>query len=156
MKQIKYITMALLLMGSLAAQAIDFPKYRPVPIDVNTMYQMYVSSMDRTSASDKSDVSGEAFESPFYMRTVDMPSCFGETPLLNEDGTAAEIVATIHGPRRTRQDGTTGGNAGTPGGSSGGQLGQPIGNMLLPLLLLSAGYALYVSFRRKKSTCTQK
>ena len=34
--------------------------------------------------------------------------------------------------------------------------GAPIGNMLLPLLLLSAGYALYVSFRRKKSTCTQK
>ena len=34
--------------------------------------------------------------------------------------------------------------------------GAPIGNMLLPLLLLTAGYALYVSFRRKKSTCTQK
>lgn len=34
--------------------------------------------------------------------------------------------------------------------------GAPIGDMLLPLLLLSAGYALYVSFRRKKSTCTQK
>lgn len=34
--------------------------------------------------------------------------------------------------------------------------GTPIGDMLLPLLLLSAGYALYVSFRRKKSTCTQK
>lgn len=33
--------------------------------------------------------------------------------------------------------------------------GAPIGDMLLPLLL-SAGYALYVSFRRKKSTCTQK
>lgn len=156
MKQIKYITMALLLMESLAAQAIDFPKYRPVPMDVNTRRQIYVSSMDRTSASDKSDVFGEAFESSLYMQTVDMSSCFGETPLLNEDGTAAEIVATIYGPRRTRQDGTTGGNAGTPGGSSGGQLGQPIGNMLLPLLLLSAGYALYVSFRRKKSTCTQK
>lgn len=156
MKQTKYITMTLLLIGSLTAQAIDFPEYQPVPIDANTMYQMYVSSMDRTSASDKSDVSGDAFESSLYMQTVDMPSCFGETPLLNEDGTAAEIVATIHGPRRTRQEGTNGGNAGTPGGSSGGQLGQPIGNMLLPLLLLSAGYALYVSFRRKKSTCTQK
>ena len=34
--------------------------------------------------------------------------------------------------------------------------GAPIGNMLFPLLLLSAGYALYMSFRRKKSTCTQK
>lgn len=153
MKQIKYITMALLLMESLAAQAIDFPKYRPVQREVS---QIYVSSMDRTSASNKSDVSGDAFESSLYMQTIDMYSCFGETPLLNEDGTAAEIVATIHGPRRTRQDGTTGGNAGTPGGSSGGQLGQPIGDMLLPLLLLSAGYALYVSFRRKKSTCTQK
>lgn len=150
MKQIKYITMVLLLMGSLTAQAIDFPEYRPVPIDVNTMYQMYVSSMDRASASNKSDVFGEAFESPFRVRTVDMPSCFGETPLLNEDGTAAEIVATIHGPRRTRQEGTNGGNAGTPGGSSGGQLGQPIGDALCPLLFFSFIACVVITFRQRK------
>lgn len=150
MKQTKYITMTLLLIGSLTVQAIDFPEYRPVPIDVNTMYQMYVSSMDRASASNKSDVFGETFESPFYMRTAELPSCFESTPLLNEDGTAAEIVATIHGPRRVREEGTDGGNAGTPGGSSGGQLGQPIGDALYPLLFFSFIACVVITFRQRK------
>ena len=78
-------------------------------------------------------------------------STYSATPTLNSDGTAAysgSSTSSSSGPHRAKKDGPFEGNVGTdtPPGP-----GDPIGDALLPLLLMSLAFCGYLYLRRKRS-----
>ena len=72
---------------------------------------------------------------------------WAEQPMLNSDGTVNEgaymssASNAPSGPRRV------GGHSGTPGQ---GEVKQPLGDALIPLMLLACAYAIYKVSRRRK------
>ena len=63
--------------------------------------------------------------------------------MLNEDGSMNTEVYMSSGPRRA---------PGTPGGELDPTTQQPIGDALLPLMLLACAYAIYMVSRKRKNT----
>ena len=77
----------------------------------------------------------------------------GTTPMLNSDGTVNEeayMGAPKH-PGRIRRDGP-----GTPGGTLDPNAQQPLGDALLPMMLLLCAYAIYKVSRKQAFKTTGK
>lgn len=70
-----------------------------------------------------------------------------ENTLLNNDGSMNTSAYMTSGPRRAPGNGT---GAGTPGGTLDPTTQQPLGDVLLPLMLLACAYAIYKVSRRRK------
>ncbi|MBQ7438601.1 MAG: hypothetical protein IJV28_01375 [Paludibacteraceae bacterium] len=72
-----------------------------------------------------------------------------QVSMLNSDGSIANspLAAAPSGPRRAPGNGT---GAGTPGGTLDPTTQQPLGDVLLPLMLLACAYAIYKVSRRRK------
>ena len=67
--------------------------------------------------------------------------------LLNTDG-SVNTEAYMGGPRRVGGSPSSGGGTGTPGGDLNNQ--QPLGDALLPLLLLACAFVIYKVLRRRR------
>lgn len=82
-------------------------------------------------------------------------SSYSASPMLNSNGTAAYNGATYapsRGPRRAKMDENPFGDQTIGGATNPNEPGTPIGDAVLPLMLLALAYAGYkVLARRKKS-----
>jgi hypothetical protein len=138
MKQIVYILSiaCLLVLGTTQAQAVDYKPYTSTSC-VNQRYDAAVTpTIGFTSTS--------AYATDDWTNPT--------TPMLNADGSVS-AGAYMGGPRKAGPGGTgPGGNTvvgpGTPGGTLNPNEQQPLGDALLPLLLMAAAFCL---IRRKRT-----
>ncbi len=114
-------------------------------VEYKNMYRP--TGYERQQASMMAEVPTAVFQSTSTL--AGSGSAYSATPTLAEDGTATYEGAG--GPRRAEMGGTgTPGTPSTPGqGSQENQF--PLGDALIPLLLMVMAYATYLLLRRRKS-----
>ncbi len=139
MKHIVYILSiaCLLVLGTKQAQAVDYKPY--------TGSSCVNQRMDAAAAPTIGFTSTSAYATDDWTNPT--------TPMLNADGSVS-AGAYMGGPRKAGPGGTgPGGNTvvgpGTPGGPLNPNEQQPLGDALLPLLLMAAAFCL---IRRKRAT----
>ena len=76
-------------------------------------------------------------------------STYSATPTLNSDGTAS-YGASPSGPRRAKKDDPDSPFSGNVSGDTPTGPGDPLGDALLPLLLMSLAFCGYLYLRRRK------
>ena len=125
------IFICLLALGAMQMQAVNYNgtyKGHSMPSTYNTEVNSPTISFQSTSA----------YASQW--------SSDGQESLLNNDGSVNSGAYMTSGPRKA-----PGGNGpGTPGGDLNPEEQQPIGDALLPLLLLAIGYGVYMVRRRNR------
>ena len=139
MKQIVYILSiaCLLVLSTTQAQAVDYKPYTRTSC-VNQRYDAAVTpTIGFTSTS--------AYATDDWTNPT--------TPMLNADGSvsAGAYMGGPHkaGPGSTAPNGNPVVGPGTPGGTLNPNTQQPLGDALLPLLLMAAAFCL---IRRKRAT----
>ena len=70
--------------------------------------------------------------------------------MLNEDGSMNTDAYMVSGPRRAPGDGSGSSSPGTPGGTLDPNAQQPLGDALLPLMLLACAYLIVRATRREE------
>ena len=129
----------ILIAGAAQVSAVDYQtKYK------GSMYNVQSPTSYGAAAPSATFQSTSTYASPEW----------AEQPMLNSDGTVNEGAymggrsnAPSYGPRREGERGDGEGNSGTPG--QGGDK-QPLGDALIPLMLLACAYAIYKVSRRRK------
>lgn len=133
MKHIVYILSiaCLLVLGTTQAQAVDYKPYTSTSC-VNQRYDAAVTpTIGFTSTS--------AYATENWSQST--------TPMLNADGSVS-AGAYMGGPHKAPPSSSVVG-PGTPGGTLDPNTQQPLGDALLPLLLMAAAFCL---IRRKRAT----
>ena len=124
------IFICLLALGAMQMQAVNYNgtyKGHSMPSTYNTVPASPTISFQSTSA----------YASQW--------SSDGQESLLNVDGSVNSGAYMTSGPRKAGPGGT-----GTPGGDLNPEEQQPLGDALLPLLLLAIGYVVYMVRRRNR------
>lgn len=137
-----FITACLLVLGTTQAQAVEYSKpytsfrFSNMQANPNAKKGLYTTTSSSTTAIAPS----MSFQSTSSMQSSHTNSALntsvsvgiGATPMLNADGSInSEGTTIVSGPRR---------NTGTPG--QGGNNQQPVGDAVLPLLLMAAAFCL--------------
>ncbi len=109
---------------------------------------MALPALAQTFGTQQAEQPNAAFQSTSTM--TGSGSAYSANPTLNSDGTAtyngASASSPSKGPNKAKKewgDPSLGGDPNEPGG--------PIGDALLPLLLMSLAFGMFVYFRRKQT-----
>ena len=114
---------------------------------------MALPALAQNFGANQAEQPNAAFQSTSTM--MGSGSQYSANPSLNNDGTAAYngASASSSGPRRAKMEGEGGGmgalDPDDPNNPPG--LDTPLGDTLLPLLLMSLAFGMFVYFRRKRS-----
>lgn len=114
------------LLAVMSAGAINYPTYEP----------------RRSSSSASFEQEPLPLASPYSAEQLTSPS-LSSTPMIGDDGVAIEPCAAA--PRQST--GHPGGNAGTGDTGRDETTYQPVGDAILPLLLMALAYALTILLR---------
>jgi hypothetical protein len=141
MKEMRYILMVLMLaLIGVQANAVEYPVYQPSGRQV------------AGPAFTPATAPNATFQSTSAMPAGSGSSTFCST--LNADGTVNEEaygVGSQDAPKMRRVGGN--GQSGTPGGSGTQQTETPLGDAMLPLMLLACAYMCLRPFlKRKRAT----
>ncbi len=109
---------------------------------------MALPAMAQTFGTQQAEQPNAAFQSTSTM--MGSGSSYSANPTLNSDGTASYNGAAASGPRKAKKDEIfdPGNEPGTPVTP---EVNPPLGDAVLPLLLMSLAFCGYVYFRRKRS-----
>jgi hypothetical protein len=114
---------------------------------------MALPTMAQTFETQKIEQPNAVFQSTSALQGSG--SQYSANPMLNADGTASyngAAASTPSSPYRAKKDGTgTTPNPGDPSEEEQDNTPTPLGDAVLPLMLMAGAFGMFVYFRRKRS-----